>query len=335
MERYFLGNNTGYGFYNCYDNELKGMDKVVLLKGGPGTGKSSLLKRVASFAKEHGLDCELWYCSGDPQSLDGVYIKDKNRAVIDATSPHAINADLPVARDIIFDVANGLDREKLSSVRDDIEKLIKRKKTMFMHTYQHLKCALCHFDNQIEGQKGHVDESGIRAYCATLLQRLGMINSDGRKRKLFTHAICPSGESVYYDHLKDKSIMLVEGGALAKKIFFDEMDKLVRGITLFLKPLSPNVIEGCSLDKYAFVDNVGPYEKNVCECINLDKFQDGIDEDWDVQEDNARVLEEAFGVDCLNKARQIHLKLEDIFVSAMDFSGHEEIYKKIIDIVFD
>lgn len=335
MERYFLGNNTGYGFYNCYDNELKSMDKVVLLKGGPGTGKSSLLKRVASFAREHGFDCELWYCSGDPQSLDGVYIKDKNSAVVDATSPHAINADLPIVRDIIFDVANGLDRDKLVGVKEEIEKLIKCKKTMFMHAYRHLKYALCHFESQIEGQKNSIDESGIRAYCVSLLQSLGVLDSDGRKRKLFTHAICPSGESVYYDHLKDKSIMLVEGSALAKKILFDEMDKLVRGITLFLKPLSPNVIEGACIDKYAFVDSVGPHKNEVSEHINLDEFQKGIDEDWDSQEENARVLEEAFAVDCLNKARQAHLKLEEIFVSAMDFSGHEKIYKKIIDIVFD
>lgn len=335
MERYFLGNNTGYGFYNCYDNELKSMDKVVLLKGGPGTGKSSLFKRVASFAKEHGFDYELWYCSGDPQSLDGVYIKDSNSAIVDATSPHAINADLPMVRDIIFDVANGLDREKLVGVKEEIEKLIKRKKTMFMHAYQHLKYALCHFESQIEGQKNSIDECGIRTYCVFLLQRLSMLDNGGRKRKLFTHAICPSGESVYYDHLKDKSIMLVEGSALVKKIFFDEMDKLVRGITLFLKPLSPNVIEGASIDKYAFVDSVGVYKNDVSEHINLDRFQKEIDEDWDVQEENARVLEEAFAVDCLNKARQTHLALEDIFVSAMDFSGHDEIFNKIINIVFE
>ena len=93
MERYFLGNNTGYGFKSNYENELKNKRRVILLKGGPGTGKSSMLKRIAAEAKGKGLDFELWYCSGDPDSLDGVYIKEKDTAVVDATAPHATGAD--------------------------------------------------------------------------------------------------------------------------------------------------------------------------------------------------------------------------------------------------
>lgn len=333
MERYFLGNNSGRGFYNCYEDELKSMDKVVLLKGGPGTGKSSLLKRIASVARDRGLDCELWYCSGDPQSLDGVHVKERNCAVVDATSPHASNVEIPVVKDVIFDLASGLDRDKLVIERDEIEKLIKCKKTMFMHAYQHLKCALCHFDNQIESQKSSVDECGIRAYCAKLLAKLNVLDGVGRKRKLFTHAICPSGESEYYDHLKNKSVLLVEGCALSKKIFFDELDKLLRGVTLFLKPLAPNVIEGACTNKFAFVDNV--FEGEAVEHIDLTNFEKPYDVEWDAQERNGCVLEEAFAVDCLNKARKAHLSLEDIFVKAMDFSRHEEIFEKIIKIVFD
>ena len=46
MERYFFGNNSGYGFFNLYEKELKSKDKVVLLKGGSGTGKSSMMKKI-------------------------------------------------------------------------------------------------------------------------------------------------------------------------------------------------------------------------------------------------------------------------------------------------
>ena len=108
MERYFLGNNTAYGFYGNYEQELKDKNKVVLLKGGPGTGKSTILKRLAKEAEDRGVDYELWYCSGDPKSLDGVLVKDLNIAVVDATAPHATGADLPVIKDVIFDLATSL-----------------------------------------------------------------------------------------------------------------------------------------------------------------------------------------------------------------------------------
>ena len=132
MERYFLGNNSGYGFFNLYENELKSTNKTVLLKGGSGTGKSSLLKKIAKKAKAMGLDYELWFCSGDPQSLDGIYLKDKKAAVVDATAPHASGVDIPVIKDVIFDLAQSLDESKLKGMRQDVEKYMKCKKQHFM-----------------------------------------------------------------------------------------------------------------------------------------------------------------------------------------------------------
>ena len=51
-------------------------------------------------------------------------------------------------------------------------------------------------------------------------------------RELFSRAICPSGESEYFDHLREKRVTLVKGCAYAKKVFFDEMSKLRKGVTL-------------------------------------------------------------------------------------------------------
>ena len=178
MERYFLGNNSGYGFWNDYDAELKGKDRVALLKGGPGTGKSTLMKKIAEYAKKAGHDIELWYCSGDPNSLDGVCIKDTNRAVVDATAPHASGVDIPVVKDRIFDLAQSLKPYKLRGVREDIEKLMNCKKQCFMRAYQHLKSALCHCDNKMQLEKQTVDEGGVRAYAYKIADVLRCEKSD-------------------------------------------------------------------------------------------------------------------------------------------------------------
>ena len=79
-----------------------------------------------------GLDYELWFCSGDPQSLDGIYLKDKKAAVVDATAPHASGVDIPVIKDVIFDLAQSLDESKLKGMRQDIEKYMKCKKQHFI-----------------------------------------------------------------------------------------------------------------------------------------------------------------------------------------------------------
>lgn len=335
MERYFLGNNSGHGFFNCYDNELRALSRVILLKGGAGTGKSTLLKRVAAAAKKRGLDYELWYCSGDPKSLDGVYIKRLDAAVVDATSPHASGVDIPVVKDVIFDLANGLGADKLKDRRDEIEQLVKCKKARFKRAYQHLKCALCHLQSKLELEAQGVDDRGIRAYCCTLLKSPELLSGGGRERGVFSHAICPSGENAYFDHLRDKRILLVEGCEYARKIFFDTLKSLCSGAMLLLNPLEPQIVEGALLGDVAIVGDAGHLLSRVSERISLAHFQGSYDVDGAQEEESGRVLQTAFGVECLDAARKAHMALEDIFVPAMDFSVSDEIYEKIVKLILD
>ena len=88
--RFFLGANSGSGFYSLYDDFAHGEgDFLYLIKGGPGGGKSGFLKKVAQKAESLHYDVEYILCSGDPDSLDGVYIPALHCGLTDATAPHA------------------------------------------------------------------------------------------------------------------------------------------------------------------------------------------------------------------------------------------------------
>ena len=73
---FYLGANSPGGFYSLYDELLRPEEarSIYILKGGPGCGKSSLMRRVGAAMEEHGLDVEYIVCSGDPDSLDAVVI---------------------------------------------------------------------------------------------------------------------------------------------------------------------------------------------------------------------------------------------------------------------
>lgn len=85
---FFLASNSGRGFYSLYDSFPGEGNFLHIIKGGPGTGKSSFMRSIAKFACERGMDTELIYCSGDPDSLDGLYIPALNQAWVDGTAPH-------------------------------------------------------------------------------------------------------------------------------------------------------------------------------------------------------------------------------------------------------
>ena len=88
-ETYFLGANSRAGFASLYrDFAAAPGDLLHVVKGGPGTGKSGFMRRIAEAAKERGLDAELVLCSGDPASLDGVYVPALRQGWMDGTAPH-------------------------------------------------------------------------------------------------------------------------------------------------------------------------------------------------------------------------------------------------------
>ena len=91
VTNFFLGANSSAGFRSLYQDFIdpeKNFD-ILVLKGGPGVGKSSFMKYIGSRAEAAGEDVEYIWCSGDPDSLDAVRLPRVGITAVDGTSPHA------------------------------------------------------------------------------------------------------------------------------------------------------------------------------------------------------------------------------------------------------
>ena len=88
VRRYFLGANTAKGFFSVYEDFCKpdSGNFLYVIKGGPGCGKSSFMKKIGKAAEDAGLDVEYVLCSADPDSLDGVLIPTWHVGYADGTS---------------------------------------------------------------------------------------------------------------------------------------------------------------------------------------------------------------------------------------------------------
>lgn len=88
---YFLGANTASGFVSRFDqlHTDRRIKKLIILKGGPGCGKSTFMKKLRKTAADLGADTESCPCSSDPSSLDALLIPAAGLAVVDGTAPHA------------------------------------------------------------------------------------------------------------------------------------------------------------------------------------------------------------------------------------------------------
>ena len=89
ITRWFLGANSGNGFSSLYEGFCRGDgDFLRVIKGGPGCGKSTFMRRIGEAAEARGLEVEYILCSGDPDSLDAILLPGKKAALVDGTAPH-------------------------------------------------------------------------------------------------------------------------------------------------------------------------------------------------------------------------------------------------------
>ncbi len=122
---YFLGASYSGGFFSLFEKAYDPYDgwTVCLIKGGPGTGKSSLMKKIAGKAAERGEKCERAFCSSDPESLDAVILPDRKFIIMDATAPHVVNARYPGVCEYLFDMGECWDEDKLKKNKKRILEL--------------------------------------------------------------------------------------------------------------------------------------------------------------------------------------------------------------------
>ena len=123
IKNYFAGGNTARGFHNLYDSNLQGLDRLFILKGGPGTGKSSLMKKIGNEWLEKGYDIEFLHCSSDNNSIDGVLIPALKVGIVDGTAPHVIEPKAPGAVDEYINLGEAWDARALAIHKNTILKL--------------------------------------------------------------------------------------------------------------------------------------------------------------------------------------------------------------------
>ncbi len=141
--RYFLGANSPQGFYSLYDQLIdpNQADAIYILKGGPGCGKSSLMRRIAQRAEEAGEQVEYIHCSGDPDSLDAVVFPSKKTAVVDGTSPHVVEPVYPGAVESYVNLGACYNRAALYNIRTKISGCMIGYKDCYKRAYRCLNAA--------------------------------------------------------------------------------------------------------------------------------------------------------------------------------------------------
>lgn len=141
--QYFLGANSPSGFYSLYDHLLppERANRFYIIKGGPGCGKSTLMRQVARRAEETGQTVEYTLCSGDPDSLDAILLPQLGVAIVDGTAPHVVEPKYPGVVEEYVNLGRGYRRDELQNIKGEIMSCMTGYKACYQRAYRCLGAA--------------------------------------------------------------------------------------------------------------------------------------------------------------------------------------------------
>ena len=339
----FAASNSGKGFFSFYEDVFNraSIERRYLIKGGPGTGKSHLLRAVADYATAGGRRVEHYRCSSDPDSLDGIVI-DGKIAVLDATAPHAVEPDLPGARDEIVNLGAFWDAEALAAHNAKIAALTESKRACYRRAYRFLEACDGVYGVNRALMLPLVKHEKLQR---TVERRLGEIPR-GRGASILpglTDAVGMKG-SVHLDSYE----------VLAKKLYIIE-DCHDTG-TLFLRALLTGGLQrACAMRVSYHPIHVGEpdavYFSDTGDCfmigkgsapdgkdvthINMKRFVDteGVRGIRTKLRMNGRLYDALLGSaeEALREAGEHHFALEQIYVACMDFDAQNRFVRSFCE----
>ena len=196
--RFFLGANSRYGFISRFDSLCRGLDGwyIFILKGGPGTGKSSLMRRVGEAVAANGQEVICIQCGSDPKSLDGVVFPELKAAIVDGTAPHSLEAKYPGAAQEMINLGEFWDKRGIFAHRREIIALSEENSSLHADAARFISAAGLISANIRKLARPSVDRKKLGAFVTRLAAReFGRkpASGEGRAFAAFLSGITPDG----------------------------------------------------------------------------------------------------------------------------------------------
>lgn len=312
-QKYLASANTSLGFKNCFDSINTSKNAFTyILKGGPGTGKSTIMKKIGKHFENKGYFVEYFYCSSDADSLDGVRIK--NISIVDGTAPHTTEATIPNVKEKIINVGayigNGVKKH-----RAKITNLLEKKSNCFKLAYEYFGVIgkiIKAEEIECQTNTGKICQNFSDVTSRVALYKKGakkITNKKANVRELFSSYISPEGLKSFYKDNNYQSIIKLRGNFIQNQNTFNELILKLKensfNYTKFLSVFDPSLPEAIFIkDNKTLV---------VCEDIFEEKLY------FKNQTIIKKLIKKVAKL--LSLAKYYHKIVEGYYIKSMDFDG--------------
>lgn len=350
---FFLGTNSGDGFYSLFSDITRydGNWRTYVIKGGPGTGKSGLMKKIADKADILGTPCERIWCSSDPASLDAVVLPEKKVAICDGTAPHIVEPQFAGAVEQIINLGEFWDSKALKLNSTKIMKLCSKNGSCHKKVSR-LLGAIKELEYDTESMtEDYLDYNKLAAFANEICLKIPK-KTDGSAVNIsnrFLSGITPDGITTFYSTVRAlcDSVMIISDNynTVSSKII-DIVYKhaidcgysviLCRDL-IFTDRISHVIIPELS---FGLVTSspICNFKFKADKKVSVSRFfKRGLEAEFGRElEFNREISEMLFSccTETLKKAKDIHDDLEELYIKNMDFEAVDGLTSRLIKKIF-
>ena len=202
--KFFLGASNARKYVSYFSESYVPTEfgKYFILKGGPGTGKSTFMKKTASEIEKEGFTVHRIFCSSDPSSLDAVLFPELNAGIFDGTAPHVMDPVLPGICEEMINLGACWDSSVLRKNKDSLARLSLYNSQLHKKASDYLFVASRFDKENLHTAARALDGEKLDRYITRLCAReIGITEKKGggKLKKCFLSAVTPEGIKVHYD----------------------------------------------------------------------------------------------------------------------------------------
>ncbi|OPZ93996.1 MAG: hypothetical protein BWY74_00913 [Firmicutes bacterium ADurb.Bin419] len=351
----FPGGNTSQGFFSYYDYILSQEEatRIICIKGGPGVGKSTFMKKIGAEMLDRGYDVEYMHCSSDNNSLDGVVIPAIKVTLLDGTAPHVVDPKNPGAVDEIIHLGDFWDEDGIRKNREGILKDNREVGRTFRRAYRYIKAAYYFYEDSREIISWGIDNAKVNATTEKLINELfkdsGVASKEGKIRRLFASAITPDGYVNYLSTVLSTDKVYVfkgQAGTGTEKSLSRILDAAVESgnnVEAYYCALNPQKLEHLVINdlgvSFTTSNKYHEAEVDAFEVIDFDEYIDKeiLKEYEEVLNLNKKEFDSVMStaIGSIAKAKATHDKMEAYYIPNMDFDAIQRCYESTLARVLD
>ncbi len=323
-KKFFPGANSGKGFFSRFEGIVPRSAPphyTYVLKGGPGVGKSTLMKRALRRAEEKGYTVEEFRCASDVQSLDAVRIVELCTVLLDGTAPHSQDPVMPGISDEVADLGHFKNILEFKERREELYALHSANKAHYRTAYAYLGAAYSLKREALEIAKNAIDEARLNAFVK---EQMGKYK-DGTPRRLFARSATPSGIVDFTEELCLNNAFCLSGILGECALMYAERQLFCSSAELyydFIVPECPRAV------------NTGERMLCIGEGDDLRAFASGdIRRAEELSREAERLSKKA--VESLSGALSVHDEIEKLYRGYVDYDRVNEESEKLIKRIFE